>query len=1547
MSSADQHGAQAAVLLAAGTAHYDCSDFLPLDKVPASLQTVVEALSGLGYSAFGGPPGYVLDPDRDDLEGAVHDASRAAPIVVIYYTGHAAHPERGGYYLVTRKSDADNLTLRGVAATQLAEALNRYDGGALAAEQPEVLIILDCCYSGGGGQEILAAALRGSGNENTWVIASAGRLEEAQQGLFAAAFADALQRPRTRPGQPYLSFEDVVGAINIALNARADQKARFFVPSGGASSTPRFLPNPLFQEPSSMEHWLSLVRSGPDQTVSGFYLTGRTGRVRASEDLARWMADPSRRGLAVVTGSPGTGKSAVLALVVLLSLPSERAVLLGAAEIAGFAQRTADLLPPGTVSSSIHARRLLSDQVAALIAQSLDRHADSASALLEDLDTTPEKNSRVIVVDAVDEAASPGTLLRSLLVPLASQPGIKVVIGARRHVLHPSGQPDPQVDLEIDLDAETYQDPQALTDYVYQLLIASHEPGITTPYQTAAGPGGGEAQKMVADVAAAIARRATARSGAQSFLIARLLALSVRARTEMVDTGSDWLADLPASVGAAFDQDLARLGDKTQVARILLEALAWANGPGLPWENVWIPVARALQDRDRPGQDGAVTDDDVRWLFNKAGAYITEDLGPGGRSVFRPFHDLLAVHLRGQPSREAEDADPAVASAWRQHSVQAEQAVVGALVGTVSTAGSSRRDWISAHPYLRTYLAQHAKAAEPDTFPALVHDVDFLAVADPATLIPLLPATDPELRDIARVYRRASPLLYDQPHANAAYLQEAAYALTGAAIESDADITPLYRTTLAAARPDDSLLTIVFAVGGSPAGEILSVAFGSGAGGRTLLACGCADGTVRLLDPATGDPVGPPLTGHGAPVNSVAFSTAGGPALLASGGEDGTVRLWDPASGNPVGGTEISPSGPDMVQPDDDQFQTFQRLYQSVSYGSGSIRVDPLRNPVATGAVKCVAFGPGTGPALLLAAGSDDQTVRVWDLATGKPAGPPLTGHTGRVDQGWQQVDKDGHPVGPIHYSTGAVNSVAFSTAGGTVLLASAGADGTVRLWHWATGEPAGPSLGDGTQQVRSVAFGTVPEHQQLVAAGADHSTAQLCTGPEGPKSLTPSEDHHSPLRLWDAASGVEIGLPTDDPDSTYGVRAVAFGSDDDGRNLLASAGEDTTLRLWDPATGQPVGRPLVGHSERVNTVAFGTDGSGRALLASGSNDGTVRLWDPTVANHAPPPLSRQAAFICSVAFGTGTDGRPLLASADLNGDVQLWDPVRGTPLRPALPGGGSMVYGSAPLALGTASDGRLLLAFDSEHDGLRLWDLATEEFVGSPLTGHTGHVYSVAFGTGTGPALLASGGEDGTVRRWDPATGDPIGSPLTGHDGPVFSVASSAGTGPALLASAGMDGTVRRWDPATGDPIGPPLTGHDGPVLSVAFSAGTGPALLASAGMDGTVRLWNPATGDPIGPPLSDGTEQVPPVGSIAGLDGKDEGPANARTELVAFVTTTGGRAIVASADAVAVRLWDPATAARLSVLDRRSSVYCVAGAGALLAIGDEEGISVIELNQ
>ena len=80
---------------------------------------------------------------------------------------------------------------------------------------------------------------------------------------------------------------------------------------------------------------------------------------------------------------------------------------------------------------------------------------------------------------------------------------------------------------------------------------------------------------------------------------------------------------------------------------------------------------------------------------------------------------------------------------------------------------------------------------------------------------------------------------------------------------------------------------------------------------------------------------------------------------------------------------------------------------------------------------------------VLLASGSWDGTVRLWDPVTGAPAGDPLTGHSGRVE------------------------AVAFGVLpDGRVLLASGSGDRTVRLWDPVTGAPVGDPLTGHTGRV-------------------------------------------------------------------------------------------------------------------------------------------------------------------------------------------------------------------------------------------------------------------------------------------------------------------------------------------------------------------------------------------------------------------------------------------------------------------------------------------------
>ena len=246
-----------------------------------------------------------------------------------------------------------------------------------------------------------------------------------------------------------------------------------------------------------------------------------------------------------------------------------------------------------------------------------------------------------------------------------------------------------EADLTIDLDSGEYRDPQALTDYVHRLLVASEEPGVTTPYQSVAVTQARGTRLLRSPRRSA--RRATAGDeGAESFLIGRLLALSVRGRAEPVDiTSPGWQSELPAGVAEAFDQDLARLVTTNPSPDL-------AGGAGLGQR-----TRAALGKHLGPRGTGAgrtqrlarssfgsclITDEDVRWLLRPRGAYVVEDLGPGqtvgATGRFRPARRPPA--RRAQPrARRRRTSAASVATAR----ARTEKAITDALLDTMPAAG--------------------------------------------------------------------------------------------------------------------------------------------------------------------------------------------------------------------------------------------------------------------------------------------------------------------------------------------------------------------------------------------------------------------------------------------------------------------------------------------------------------------------------------------------------------------------------------------------------------------------------------------------------------------------------------------------------------------------------------------------------------------------------------------------------------------------------------------------------------------------------------------
>lgn len=453
--------------------------------------------------------------------------------------------------------------------------------------------------------------------------------------------------------------------------------------------------------------------------------------------------------------------------------------------------------------------------------------------------------------------------------------------------------------------------------------------------------------------------------------------------------------------------------------------------------------------------------------------------------------------------------------------------------------------------------------------------------------------------------------------------------------------------------------------------------------------------------------------------------------------------------------------------------------------------------------------------------GSEDRTVRVWNLQAGREEAT-LRGHSDWV--------------------------IGISMTADGRRAASASLDGAIKIWDLETrreertlakpdagpvscvavspdGRRAASGHTDGTLRVWDVENGRT----QAVLRGHRGILLGVAIAGDGRMAVSGGED--GAVKVWDLEAGCEQAVL---PGHEAIVLDVAVSAD--SRRAI-SASFDGTLKVWDVGKGAELAT-LRGHTGSVLDVAMSADGR-RAVSAS--RDGTLRVWDPGGGrDEAEATLRAHSNWVVGVAISA--DGSRAVSASD-DGTLKVWELEKVTE-EAALCGHEGWVYSVA-----ISADGRYALSASADGT-LKLWNVhcAREECV---LRGHTGRVRGVAL-TGDGRRAV-SASEDMTVRVWDLESGREEAA-LYGHESPVWAVAVSPDGRRAVSVSE--DTALKVWDVLARREEAT-LFGHAREVLAVALSADARKAVSASE--DRTLKVWD----------LESGREEATLSGHERGVNG------------------------------------------------------------------------------
>jgi WD40 repeat protein len=516
----------------------------------------------------------------------------------------------------------------------------------------------------------------------------------------------------------------------------------------------------------------------------------------------------------------------------------------------------------------------------------------------------------------------------------------------------------------------------------------------------------------------------------------------------------------------------------------------------------------------------------------------------------------------------------------------------------------------------------------------------------------------------------------------------------------------------------------------------------------SLIVSGSADNTAILWNASSGALL-QTFTGHSGEVYAVDISSNG--SVVVTGASDGYFKLWNASTGAELDSVYVAIGGMKSIafSSDDKQialcainsfriYDAVTRVLDSSIGGFGSISSMIVTQDWKTVAVAdnnnirihnvtdgtsiTTLFGHSgtvTGTAInsdgsLLATGSYDETVRLWDMETFSS-------------------------VKNISYHSYYTSTVSFSYD--DTFLASGSYDTTVGLYNLDIGRKSEPFS-------NYFSYGSPLSYSpdgQIIATGTHNMTVRLWNASSGDviRSMTghpttvnsvdfspdgttlASSSSDDSVRIWNVSTGAQIDMLLG---HTGDVNYVSYSPDG---QMLASSSSDQTIKIWNASTGNIIDT-FTGHSNIVVRHDFSPDGQ---ILASGSHDETIIFWNVSNGNIIDT-MTQHNSPIRSLSFHP--DGSILASISSANSSILLWNRTAQSPF------GGLFDHTNDVQSVEFGPNG--ILASCASDNTIKFWNISTQTEIQNFDTGSES-VHSITYSPEGDK--LASASWSSYIRTW------------------------------------------------------------------------------------------------------------------------------------------------------------------------------------------------------